>query len=449
MTVSETSDVKANRLSSAEYVDNFSDIHPPLTPHEALVEADRCYFCYDAPCMTACPTSIDIPMFIRKIQAGNPVGSAKTIFEQNIMGGMCARVCPTETLCEEVCVRETAEGKPVKIGLLQRYATDTFMEREQSHPFTRATPTGRKIAVIGADPAGLSCAHRLATLGHDVTVYEAREKAGGLNEYGIASYKTTNDFAQDEVDFILQIGGITIENGKALGRDVTLEQLTADFDAVFLGVGLPGVNALGVDGDDAAGVIDAVDFIGVLRQADDLSLLEVGRRVVVIGGGMTAIDAAMQAKLLGAEEVTVTYRRGQEHMNASLYEQELAQTHGIAIRHWLMPKSLEVLDGAVSAITLEKTALDASGKLAGTGETVTIQADQVFKAIGQTPDAGPLAGVSITLEKGRISVDENRRTSHQKIWADGDCVAGGEDLTVVSVEDGKIAAESIHKALMA
>lgn len=449
MTVSETSDVKANRLSSAEYVDNFSDIHPPLTPHEALVEADRCYFCYDAPCMTACPTSIDIPMFIRKIQAGNPVGSAKTIFEQNIMGGMCARVCPTETLCEEVCVRETAEGKPVKIGLLQRYATDTFMEREQSHPFTRAAPTGRKIAVIGAGPAGLSCAHRLATLGHDVTVYEAREKAGGLNEYGIASYKTTNDFAQDEVDFILQIGGITIENGKALGRDVTLEQLTADFDAVFLGVGLPGVNALGVDGDDAAGVIDAVDFIGVLRQADDLSLLEVGRRVVVIGGGMTAIDAAMQAKLLGAEEVTVTYRRGQEHMNASLYEQELAQTHGIAIRHWLMPKSLEVLDGAVSAITLEKTALDASGKLAGTGETVTIQADQVFKAIGQTPDAGPLAGVSITLEKGRISVDENRRTSHQKIWAGGDCVAGGEDLTVVSVEDGKIAAESIHKALMA
>jgi len=449
MTVSETSDVKANRLSSAEYVDNFSDIHPPLTPHEALVEADRCYFCYDAPCMTACPTSIDIPMFIRKIQAGNPVGSAKTIFEQNIMGGMCARVCPTETLCEEVCVRETAEGKPVKIGLLQRYATDTFMEREQSHPFTRAAPTGRKIAVIGAGPAGLSCAHRLATLGHDVTVYEAREKAGGLNEYGIASYKTTNDFAQDEVDFILQIGGITIENGKALGRDVTLEQLTADFDAVFLGVGLPGVNALGVDGDDAAGVIDAVDFIGVLRQADDLSLLEVGRRVVVIGGGMTAIDAAMQAKLLGAEEVTVTYRRGQEHMNASLYEQELAQTHGIAIRHWLMPKSLEVAGGAVAAITLEKTALDASGKLAGTGETVTIQADQVFKAIGQTPDAGPLAGVSISLEKGRISVDENRRTSHQKIWAGGDCIAGGEDLTVVSVEDGKIAAESIHKALMA
>ncbi|MEM5474050.1 NAD(P)-dependent oxidoreductase [Hoeflea sp. AS60] len=449
MTVSETSDVKANRLSSAEYTENFSDIHPPMTQHEAFVEADRCYFCYDAPCMTACPTSIDIPMFIRKIQAANPVGSAKTIFEQNIMGGMCARVCPTETLCEEVCVRETAEGKPVKIGLLQRYATDTFMEREQPHPFTRAASTGKKVAVIGAGPAGLSCAHRLATHGHDVTVYEAREKAGGLNEYGIASYKTTNDFAQDEVDFILEIGGITIENGKALGRDVKLDQLTADFDAVFLGVGLPGVNALGVEGDDASGVIDAVDFIGVLRQADDLSLLEVGRRVVVIGGGMTAIDAAMQSKLLGAEEVTVTYRRGQEHMNASLYEQELAQTHGIAIRHWMMPKSLEVTDGAVCSITLEKTELDAGGKLVGTGELVTIEADQVFKAIGQTPDDGPLAGLPIELVKGRISVDENRRTSHQKVWAGGDCIAGGEDLTVVSVEDGKIAAESIHKALMA
>lgn len=449
MTVSETSDVKTNRLSSADYADNFSDIHPPLTPHEAIVEADRCYFCYDAPCMTACPTSIDIPLFIRNIQAGNPVGAAKTIFDENIMGGMCARVCPTETLCEEVCVREMAEGKPVKIGLLQRHATDTFMEREQPHPFTRATATGKKIAIIGAGPAGLSCAHRLATHGHDVTVYEAREKAGGLNEYGIASYKTTNDFAQDEVDFIMQIGGITIENGKALGRDVTLEQLTADFDAVFLGLGLPGVNALGLDGEDASGVVDAVDFIGVLRQAEDLSLLEVGRRIVVIGGGMTAIDAAIQSKLLGADEVTIAYRRGQEHMNASLYEQELAQTHGVVIRHWVMPSRLNVSDGAVTGITLEKTELDAGGKLTGTGELVTLDADQVFKAIGQTPDDDPLASMSIELEKGRIRTSDDRRTSHPKIWAGGDCVTGGEDLTVVSVEDGKIAAESIHKALMA
>ena len=449
MTATQPGDVRAHRLSSADYADNFSDIHPPLTPHEALVEADRCYFCYDAPCMTACPTSIDIPMFIRKIQAGNAVGAAKTIFAQNILGGMCARVCPTETLCEEVCVREIAEGKPVKIGLLQRHATDTFMEREEPHPFKRAAPTGRKIAVVGAGPAGLSCAHRLASHGHDVTIYDAREKAGGLNEYGIAAYKTTNDFAQDEVDFILQIGGITIETGKALGRDMTLEGLAAEFDAVFLGLGLPGVNPLGLDGESARGVIDAVDFIAVLRQVEDVSAIEIGRRVVVIGGGMTAIDAAVQSKLLGAEEVTIAYRRGQEHMNASLYEQELAQTHGVVIRHWLAPNSLHVSDGAVFAITLEKTRLHDDGRLTGTGELVTLEADQVFKAIGQTPDAGPLAGVPIELEKGRIRVSEDRRTSHPKIWAGGDCVADGDDLTVVSVEDGKIAAQSIHKALMA
>lgn len=445
-TVSDASDVKSRRLTDADYTDNFSDVHPPLTPHEALVEADRCYFCYDAPCMTACPTSIDIPMFIRKIQAGNPVGSAKTIFDANIMGGMCARVCPTETLCEEACVREAAEGKPVKIGLLQRHATDTYMEREQPHPFERAAPTGKKIAVVGAGPAGLSCAHGLAVRGHDVTVFEAREKPGGLNEYGIAAYKTTNDFAQDEVEFILEIGGITIEHGKALGRDVTLDQLAADYDAVFLGLGLPGVNALGLEGENARGVIDAVDFIGVLRQSEDLSALEVGRRVVVIGGGMTAIDAAIQSKLLGAEEVTIAYRRGQEHMNASLYEQELAQTNGVVIRHWMMPKELHVRDGAVSGITLEKTVLNGDGRLAGTGEEVTLEADQVFKAIGQTPDAGPVSGID--LENGRIRTDDHRRTSHSKIWAGGDCIAGGNDLTVVSVEDGKIAARSIHQALM-
>lgn len=448
MTTPEMRDVRSGRLSSADYADNFSDIHPPLDNHEALVEADRCYFCYDAPCMNACPTSIDIPMFIRQIQAGNPVGAAKTIFEENILGGMCARVCPTETLCEEVCVREVAEGKPVKIGLLQRYATDRFLERDLPHPFKRAAPTGKSVAVVGAGPAGLSCAHRLASLGHDVTLLDAREKAGGLNEFGIAAYKTTNDFAQDEVDFILQVGGIELKQGQRLGRDVMLADLAARYDAVFLGLGLPGVNDLGLDGDDAEGCIDAVDYIARLRQTDDLSSLPVGRRIVVIGGGMTAIDIAMQTKLLGAEQVTVAYRRGEDNMNASAYEQELARTHGVVIRHWLQPKAL-VRDatGAVSAITLEYTEMRGD-RLAGAGETVTLRTDQVFKAIGQTFDAGPLAGADLALEKGRIRADAERRTSNPKIWAGGDCVAGGEDLTVASVEDGKIAAMSIHKTLM-
>lgn len=440
-------DVRAARLPDTDYADNFSDIHPPLTAHEALVESDRCYFCYDAPCMNACPTSIDIPLFIRQISADNPKGAAKTIFAENILGGMCARVCPTETLCEEVCVREIAEGKPVKIGLLQRYATDRFMERDYAHPFTRAAPTGKTIAVVGAGPAGLSCAHRLASLGHDVVILDARQKPGGLNEFGIAAYKTTNDFAQEEVDFILGVGGITIETGQMLGRDFTVDGLLGKYDAVFIGMGLPGVNGLGLEGENAEGCIDAVDFIGKLRQTEDLSQLAVGRRVVVIGGGMTAIDVAMQSKLLGAEEVTIAYRRGEENMNASPYEQELARTHGVVIRHWLQPRALAVdAGGAVNAITLEYTSMD-NGKLAGTGETVTLAADQVFKAIGQTFDAGPLEGSGIALERGRIRADAERRTSHAKVWAGGDCVAGGEDLTVASVEDGKIAAMSIHRVL--
>lgn len=441
-------DIKAGRLTADQYAQNFEDIHKPLSKHEALVEADRCYFCYDAPCMNACPTSIDIPMFIRQIAAGNPTGSAKTIFEQNIMGGMCARVCPTETLCEEVCVRETAEGKPVKIGLLQRYATDHFMHTFETQPFTRAAETDKKIAVVGAGPAGLSCAHRLAMHGHNVVVFEAKEKAGGLNEYGIAAYKSTEDYAAKEVDFIASIGGIEIKYGMALGQgDLTLDSLAADFDAVFIGAGLPNVNDLGLTGDDADNCIDAVDYIAQLRQSDDLSKLDVGRNVVVIGGGMTAIDIATQVKLLGAENVTICYRRGAEAMSASPYEQEVAQTHGVTIRHWLQPKALHLSDGLVTAIELEYTS-GSNGSLSGTGETITLEADQVFKAIGQTPNATLLGAVDIKLEKGRIAIDENRKTNHAKIWAGGDCVAGGEDLTVASVEDGKRAAMNIHATLM-
>ncbi len=444
----QTRDVRSGRLDAAAIADNFSDLHPPLTRHEALVESDRCYFCYDAPCMNACPTGIDIPMFIREINTGNPSGAAKTILSQNILGGMCARVCPTETLCEEVCVREVSEGKPVKIGLLQRYATDHLMDTATAHPFTRSAPTGKRIAVAGAGPAGLSCAHRLAMHGHAVTLFEARAKAGGLNEFGIAAYKTTGGFAQEEVDFVLGIGGIEVKAGLALGRDIALAKLLDDYDAVFLGLGLPGVNELGLDGEDAEGCIDAVDYIAKLRQTDNLASLAVGRDIVVIGGGMTAIDIAVQTKLLGAENVTIAYRRGPEQMNASAYEQEVAQTNGVVIRHWLQPKALvRDASGAIAGITLERTQ-GGNGGLKGTGETVTLAADQVFKAIGQTPDSGPLSGADIKLEKGRIKTDENRRTSHPKVWAGGDGIAGGSDLTVVAVEDGKIAAEAIHKMLV-
>lgn len=432
-----TPGIVASRLPAETYVRNFSDHEPALDRHEARVAADRCYFCHDAPCITACPTSIDIPLFIRQIATGTPEAAATTIWSQNILGGICARVCPTETLCEEACVRETAEGKPVEIGRLQRFATDTAMAKGL-HPFSRAAATGKRVAVVGAGPAGLACAHRLAMRGHDVVVLERRAKAGGLNEYGIASYKATNGFAQSEVDWLLQIGGIEIRTGVELGRDITLDQLQADYDAVFLGIGLSGVNALRAVGEELDGVRDAVDFIAELRQTKDLSKLPVGRDVVVIGGGMTAVDAAVQSKLLGAETVTIVYRRGQEKMSASGYEQEHAAQAGVRIIHNAAP--VRVLgNGQAEAVEFAYTS-DGPNGLVLSEETFTLKADQVFKAIGQTlqgaPDGLAVAGGKLAGPAG-------------KVWVGGDCAAGGEDLTVTAVAEGRDAAEAIHAALTA
>ena len=435
-----TPGIASGRLDREELSANFADLHAPLADHEALVASDRCYFCHDAPCVTACPTDIDIPLFIRQISTGTPEAAARTIFDQNILGGMCARVCPTEELCEEVCVREVAEGKPVEIGRLQRFATDTLMAKG-GHPFKRADQTGKKAAIIGAGPAGLACAHRLAMLGHEVTIYDARPKGGGLNEYGIAAYKSTDDFAGREVDWLMSIGGITLETGKSLGQDLSLDSLTSDFDAVFLGVGLGGVNALGVDGDTKDGVTDAVSFIEELRQAEDLSNLQIGRNVVVIGGGMTAVDAAVQSKLLGAENVTIAYRRGREAMSASRYEQDLAASKGVRLQFNVQPKAI-LGNGAATEIELEYTA-SKDGKLSGTGETMRLTADQVFRAIGQT----------LTLENGpdlegrKIAVDALGRTSLKGVWAGGDCASGGDDLTVTAVAEGRDAAMDIHETL--
>ena len=442
----ELPDVRPGRLGAAEVERNFGDLHPPLTRAEALVEADRCYFCFDAPCTNACPTGIDIPAFIQKIRSGNIKGSARTILEQNIMGGMCARVCPTEVLCEQACVRNTFEDKPVRIGLLQRHATDPLLEGNVQL-FARAAPSGRRIAVVGAGPAGIACAHRLSMLGHDVVVFNRDDKPGGLNEYGIAAYKTVDDFAQRELDYILAIGGIEIVNGVELGRDVTLAGLRKEFDAVFLGVGLGGSNSLGIENEDAENVLNATDYIRELRQAPDKSLLPVGRRIVVIGGGMTAIDIAVQSRLLGAESVDLVYRRGPEAMGASAYEQSLAQTKGVQIRHWARPVRI-IADGRVLGVEFERTALDASGALTGTSAFFTLEADVVFKAVGQTLAFG--AGeddAALGKHRGKLVVDEERRTSLPGVWAGGDCVADGDDLTVTAVQHGKLAAISIDRYL--
>jgi dihydropyrimidine dehydrogenase (NAD+) subunit PreT len=441
-------DIRPNRLDKAEIEDNFADLHPPLSRSEALIEADRCYFCYDAPCTTACPTGIDIPGFIQKIRSDNIRGSARTILQENIMGGMCARVCPTEVLCEDACVRNTHEDKPVEIGLLQRYATDPILE-QAIQLFEAGESSGKTVAVVGGGPAGLSCAHRLAMLGHHVKVLNRDPKLGGLNEYGIAAYKTVDNFAQREVDYLLSIGNIDVENNVELGVDFTLNDLRQQYDAVFLGLGLGAVNALGLDDEDLPGVEDAVDYIAALRQASDKSTLPVGRRVVVIGGGMTAIDIAVQIKRLGAEDVVIAYRRGAEQMGASEFEQNLAQTNGVTILHWAAPTSLSGTDGGAVSIEMEKTALGEDGRLRMTGETFSLEADVIFKAIGQTLARDSLSTEinKLDVDGGKIVVDANQATSVDGVWAGGDCVAGGDDLTVSAVQHGKVAAISIDRSL--
>ncbi len=442
-------DIRSKRLKKSEIDNNFSDLHPALTRPEALIEADRCYFCYDAPCTTACPTGIDIPAFIQKIRSDNLRGSAHTILKENIMGGMCARVCPTEILCEEACVRNTHEEKPVNIGLLQRHATDGVFD-SQPALFERAEASGKRIVVIGAGPAGLSCAHRLAMLGHEVLVLDRAPKSGGLNEYGIAAYKTVDDFAQREVEFILSIGGITIRNDAELGVDYSLQKLRDEYDAVFVGIGLGSVNALGVDNENLPGIENAIDYIASLRQARDKSELPVGKRVVVIGGGMTAIDIAVQSKRLGAVHVDLVYRRGPDQMGASQFEQQLAQKNGVSIHHWAQPYKLHAGE-SVSAIEFEKTALDSNGQLKATGETFVLVTDVLFKAIGQRLVEDVLGGESAPMETahGRIVVDAKQQTSLEDVWAGGDCVNDGDDLTVTAVQHGKVAAIAIDQFLRA
>ncbi len=446
MSDSYQSDVRPGRLAASEYAQRFADATPRLTRTQALLEAERCLYCYDAPCATACPTSIDVPSFIKRIADDNLRGSARTILDSNPLGGMCARVCPTENLCEAVCVRNTQEDRPVAIGRLQRHAVDALMESDKPQIFTREPATGKKIAVVGAGPAGLACAYTLARKGHDVVVFDANPKAGGLNEYGLASYKTPNNFAQREVQWLLDIGGITIQQNWKLETSAQLDTLRKDHDAVFLGLGLSTTHALDVPGEALDGVQDAVDFIATLRQTANLSTLPVGRRVVVIGGGMTAVDAAVQSKLLGAKVVHMVYRRGPETMSASKAEQEWAQTHGVVLHQWLAPVDILGRDGFVTGVRFAEQAM-VGGKLQATGREITFEADTVLKAIGQKLGNPVLAAAGLALVGGRITTDAQGTTNLCGVWAGGDCRAGGLDLTVEAVEHGKQSANAIHAYL--
>jgi dihydropyrimidine dehydrogenase (NAD+) subunit PreT len=398
MTMKQTGDIAAHRLSQEQLSCEFSDVAPLLDPTAAAAASSRCHYCYDAPCVQACPTSIDIPSFIRKIGNGNLKGAAVDILSANPLGGMCARVCPTEILCEGACVRNHEGDKPVAIGALQRHATDWAMARGEPL-FKRAADTGRHIAVVGAGPAGLACAHRLALAGHRATIFDSRAKPGGLNEFGIAAYKTVDDFAQREVEWLYSIGGIELKTGVMLGRDVTLDELRKQYDAVFLAIGLGGVRALELDGATLAGVMNAVDFIEQVRQADDLATVPVGRRVVVIGGGNTAVDAAVQSRKVGATSVTMVYRRGVEHMSATWAEREFAQMNGVTIVTHARPVRMVGVDGQVTGVEFEREQ-----------QRFTIEADMVLKAIGQTLVSVGVDQELLTLDGSRIAAATARRT---------------------------------------
>ncbi len=450
-------DIRPARLPDEQYAQRFADAAPRYSRGQALVEAERCLYCFDAPCTTACPTGIDVPSFIRRIADDNLRGAARTILESNPLGGTCARVCPTEELCEQVCVRTAQQGKPVEIGRLQRYAVDAAMDRPLASLLPCAPATGQRVAVVGAGPAGLACAVGLARLGHSVVLHDAQPKGGGLNEYGLAAYKVADDFARRELAWLLAFGNITLETGWRLESAAQLQALRDTHAAVYLAVGLATTQGLGLAGETLGGVRDAVAFIADLRQADDKAQLPIGRRVVVIGGGMTAVDAAVQSKLLGAETVHMVYRRGPANMGASQAEQDWAQTHGITIRHWLAPEAVlgGVGDAAGQAVGVRfaRQAL-VDGHLQATGEHETLAADMVFKAIGQKLDARwladcGLADCGLRLRDGRILADDDGRTGVPGLYAGGDCRFGGRDLTVEAVQDGKRAALAIQAQLAA
>ena len=441
--------IKNNRLSTEEYQKNFADIHPPFDKKEAaLVEANRCLFCYDAPCIKSCPTSINIPKFIKQITTENMKGSAHTIFESNIFGGGCSKVCPVEKLCEGSCVYNLMHEDPIPIARLQRYSTEKAI-KEQWRLFERKPSTGKKVAIIGAGPAGLSCAHVLSREGIDVTVFEKESRGGGLMTYGIAAYKVTPEFCQQEVDFITSLGGIRIEYNRELGKNLQLSEIKSQFDAVFLGFGVGLARQLEIPGEELDGVVDAIEFIYNLR-SNAYNQVPVGDKVVVIGLGMTAIDAATQAKRLGAKEVTIVYRRTQEEMPCTQVELDLAKLDGCKILWLSAPKEVIGENGKVKTLVCSEMELgvpDASGRKSPveTGRTFTIESDMIIKAAGQMPFKLMVDSNDLQNANGKILV-KNNVTSIAGVFAGGDCVNGGKEV-VDAVQAGKDGAKAIMEYL--
>lgn len=426
---------------------NFADINPPLNQAEAIFEANRCLYCYDAPCMHACPTHIDVPSFIKKIASGNPAGSARVIFDANPIGATCARVCPVEVLCEGACVEKTLMNKPIEIGRLQRYATD-YAAASGRQIFQAGAANGKKIAIVGSGPAGLSCATYLARLGYDVTVYERKPLAGGLDTYGMAEYKMSQKVSLSEVENVEKIGVNFQLNTKVVGDEETangqvqirFSSLLENYDAVFLAVGLGATNRLNILDENLEGVIDALDFIEKIKTREWQSV-PLGKTVAVIGAGNTAIDAVTQAKRLGAERVIMVYRRTERDISAYAYEYELAKKDGVEFVWQAAPIAIQPGEnGSRLALRCERT--DSSNQL------FEIPCDLIVRATGQQKQVSffeSVAGVALD-EKGRVRVNELMQTSNPKIFAGGDCVNGGAEAVDAS-QMGKFAAQGIHEIL--
>ena len=442
--------IQNNRLTKEQYQQNFSDIHPPFeTKDAALVEANRCLFCYDAPCMKSCPTGIDVPKFIKQITTDNIKGSAHTIFVSNIMGAGCSKVCPVEKLCEGACVYNLMDEEAIPIAKLQRYSTEKALANNWQL-FKRKESNGKKVAIVGAGPAGLSCAHVLAREGVDVTIYEKEKEGGGLMTYGIAAYKVTPQFCKDEVDYILSVGGIEIKYQQELGKNISLEDLQKQYDAVYLGFGVGLARQLDIPGEEMEAVVDAISFIYDIR-SNGYSNVPVGEKVAVIGMGMTAIDAATQAKRLGAKEVTMLYRRTQEEMPCTQVELDIAKLDGCEIIWLAAPKEVIGVEGKVTGLKAEIMKLgepDASGRRSpvATGEEFIIDVDMVIKAAGQMPYEEIVANNKLENKNGKIVLKDKATTNISAVFAGGDCVNGGKEV-VDAVQAGKDGAASILKYL--